>query len=72
LPFVSADTAKFPSILQVACSGVDYLNPLMGLLTCHGIRETINAEHRYGALMASARTDLQKAEKRQSFGSEIR
>ena len=29
LPFVSADTAKFPSILQVACSGVDWLIPLM-------------------------------------------
>lgn len=41
-------------------------------LTCYGIRETINAEHCYGALMASARTDPQKAEKRQSFGSEIR
>jgi hypothetical protein len=35
--------------------------------SCHDLTEQC-----YGALMASAWTDLQRAEKRQSFGFEIR
>jgi hypothetical protein len=42
------------------------------LLDCPSGSCDHQVEHCYGALMASARTDPQRAEKRQSFGFEIR
>ena len=64
--------ADRPQVLQVVENIGNDMTYSQGLLTKLSFCGIINMEHCYGALMASTRTDSKRAEKRQSFGFEIR